>query len=63
MEDSEHSDSEEFEVSSDDEGNRAKIVVPVTHIQTRGEKEDQAGKSIPSGNLLELNEDGTNCAF
>ena len=54
----EHSDLDDFEVGSDDEGEHAKITVPVTRIQTRGVKDEQAGKSIPTGNLLELGEDG-----
>jgi len=48
---------DEFEVGSDDEGSFGKISVPVAHIQTRSGKDEQSGKFIPEGNLLELNEE------
>eukprot|EP01022_Parablepharisma_sp_SALTPOND_P021433 TRINITY_DN4226_c0_g1_i3.p4 TRINITY_DN4226_c0_g1~~TRINITY_DN4226_c0_g1_i3.p4 ORF type:complete len:447 (+),score=84.11 TRINITY_DN4226_c0_g1_i3:10566-11906(+) len=58
MELEEESDVDEFELSSEDEGNHGKITVPVSHIQGRGGKDEQAGRFIPSGNLVNLSEDG-----
>ena len=50
---------DDFDLGSDDEGNTAKIAVPVAHFQSKFVlgKDEQSGKSLQKDDLLSLDED------